>query len=96
MHTNLIQRRLRWFGHVLRKSNEGIPKSLLYSEFAVGKRNVGRPRLRHKDVCKRDLKSLDIDIHEWENITTITIIGTLLSGRNCVKAKELRGRRNQN
>ena len=86
MHTNLIQRRLRWFGHVLRKSNEGIPKSLLYSEFAVGKRNVGRPRLRHKDVCKHDLESLSVDIEEWVKLTTATN-GVLLAATGCVKGK---------
>ena len=63
--TNLIyftlsQRRLRWLGHVLRMGAERIPKSLLYSELVVGKRNRGRPKLRFKDVYKRDLKSLSI------------------------------------
>ena len=56
MYTNLSQRKLCWFGHVLRMSDELVPKSLLYSELVFGKRNVGR--LRYKDVCKRELKSL--------------------------------------
>ena len=66
MYFILSQRRLRWLGHVLRMGEERIPKSLLYSELAVGKRNRGRPRLRFKDVCKRDLKSLNIRTDEWE------------------------------
>ena len=50
-------------------SNERISKDLLCSELVVGKRNVGRPRLRYKDVCKRDLKSLSVDIDEREKLT---------------------------
>ena len=70
MYTTLSQRRLRWLGHALRMSDERIPKALLYNELVVGKRNVGRSRLRYKDVCKRDLKSLkNLDIHEWEMFT---------------------------
>ena len=67
IYTAINQRRLRWLGHVLRMSDECIPKALLYSELVVGKRNFGRPRLRYKDVCKRDLKSYEnVDIDEWE------------------------------
>ena len=58
---------LRSLGHVL--SDERIPKDLIYSELVVGQRNVGRPRLRYKYVCKRDSKSLNVDIDEWEKLT---------------------------
>ena len=34
----------------------------------VGKRNRGRPKLRLKDVCKRDLKSLNITTDELESL----------------------------
>ena len=64
MYTTLSQRRLRCLGHMLKMSNEHIPKALLHNELVIGKRDVGRPRLRYKDVCKRDLKSLNIDINE--------------------------------
>ena len=47
MYTILSHRRLRWLGHIVRMSDERIPKTLLYSELVVGKRNVGRPRLRY-------------------------------------------------
>ena len=66
MYFTLSQRSLRWLSHVLRMGAEKIPKSLLYSELVVGKRNRGRPKLRFKDVCKRDLKSLNITTDEWE------------------------------
>ncbi|XP_069976542.1 uncharacterized protein [Penaeus vannamei] len=63
MHTLLKQRRLRWLGHVVRMEDRRIPKDLLYGELGQGKRPKGRLQLRHKDVCKRDLKALNIDEH---------------------------------
>ena len=45
-----------------------IPKDILYGELAVGKRSCGRPKLRYKDVCKRDMKALEIDPENWEDI----------------------------
>ena len=66
MYFTLSQRRLRWIVLVLRMGAERIQKSLLYGELIVGKRNRGRPKLRFKDVCKRDLKSLKIRSDELE------------------------------
>ena len=45
-----------------------IPKDILYGELASGKRSVGRPQLRYKDVCKHDMKALDINTENWEEI----------------------------
>ena len=58
---------LRWLGHVRRMEDGRIPKDILYGELASGKRSVDRPQLRYKDVCKRDLKALDIDTNSWED-----------------------------
>ena len=66
IYFTLSQRRLRWLGHVLRMGAERIPKSLLYGDLVVGKRNRVRPKLRFKDVCKSDLKSLKIKTNELE------------------------------
>ena len=63
----LRKRRLRWLGHVRRMEDGRIPKYILYGELASGNRFVGRPQLRYKDVCKRDLKALDIDTNSWED-----------------------------
>lgn len=68
MYTLLRQRRLRWLGHVRRMEDGRIPKDLLYGELATGQRDKGRPHLRYKDVCKRDMKALDIDTTNWESL----------------------------
>ena len=67
MFTLLRQRRLRWLGHVRRMEDGRIPKDILYGELVSGKRTVGRPQLRFKDVCKRDMKALDINTETWED-----------------------------
>ena len=45
---------------------ERIPKDLLYDELDRGTRKTGCSLLRFKDVCKRDMKSADIDTESWE------------------------------
>lgn len=63
--TGLIRlKRLRWLGHVHRMSDGRIPKDILYGELVEGSRPKGRPKLRFKDTCKRDMKSFDIS---WTN-----------------------------
>ena len=65
MYTLLRQRRLRWLGHVRRMEDCRIPKDILYGELAL-ERTTGRPHLRYKDVCVRDMKAVDIDTMSWE------------------------------
>ena len=67
MFTLLRKRRLGWLGHVLRMEDGRIPKDIHYGELASSKRTVGRPQLRYKDVCKRDMKALDINTESWED-----------------------------
>ena len=66
MYTLLRQCRLRWLGHVRRMEDGRIPKDILYGELALGRRTTGRPHLRYKDVCIRDMKAVDIDTMSWE------------------------------
>ena len=61
MHLMLCKRRLRWLGHVHRMEDGRIPKDLLHGELATGCRPIGRPALRFKDICKRDLKLTGTD-----------------------------------
>jgi len=57
----LIEKGLRWLGHIYRMNKECFPRPLLYSQLCEGKRNHGRPRLRFKDVAKRNMKWREID-----------------------------------
>ena len=66
IHLQLCKRRLRWLGHVRRMQDGRIPKDLLFGELQEGKRRVGCPQLRFKDVVKRDLKYTGIDHTTWE------------------------------
>ena len=64
MFTMLRQRRLRWLSHDRRMNDGRIPKALLYGKLSAGKRNLGRPQLRYRDVCKRDMKEVSIEKNE--------------------------------
>ena len=70
IHSLLCQRRLRWLGHIFRMQDGRIPKDVLYGELSSGTRSIGRPALRFKDVCKRDLKKAHISVEEWEHVAT--------------------------
>ncbi len=63
----ISEKRLRWLGHVRRMGPGRIPRDLLYGELAEGSRLIGRPRLRYKDICKKDMKLSDINIDTWES-----------------------------
>ena len=41
-------------------------KDLLYGELDHGLRPVGRPKLRFKDTCKRDMIEIGLDVENWE------------------------------
>ena len=42
-----------------------IPKDILYGAFIAGKRDLGRTQSR--DMCKRVMKELNIDLSKWED-----------------------------
>ena len=50
-------RRLEWTGHIIRMSEERIPKKVLNGKFHTT-RTVGRPRTRWADVVQRDALQL--------------------------------------
>ena len=62
----LIEKNLRWLGHVHRMEQDRLPRQLLYSQLCTGKRNQRRPRLRYKDVAKRNLKWRKISVNTWQ------------------------------
>ncbi|PVH47896.1 hypothetical protein PAHAL_4G180500 [Panicum hallii] len=56
----LIQHRLRWFGHVQRRSPEAPVRSRVLKRGDNVKRGRGRPRLTWDETVKRDLKEWNI------------------------------------
>ena len=68
MFTVLRQRRLRWLGHVCRMADGRISNDILYGELTSGKRKKGRPLLRYKDTCKRDLRAMGMNRPDWEEL----------------------------
>ena len=66
VHTLLQKTQARWAGHVVRMSDDRLPKQLLYGELCKGKRSVGGQKKRFKDSLKVTLKSLDINVTTWE------------------------------
>ena len=68
MYSLLRQRHLHWLGHVCRMKDGRLPKDILYGQLALGTRRVGRPSLRFKDVCMRDMKTCDLPVHSWETL----------------------------
>ena len=68
--TMIIQKRLRWLGHVKRMDDSRIPKTVLFSEARDGSRKQGRPLLRYHDNCKSDMKSFDMNVDVWEVCAT--------------------------
>ena len=65
MYELLMQKNLRWAGHVARLDSNRLPKQILFSQLSTGCRNRGRPKLRYKDTVKRHLKAKDIDVDSW-------------------------------
>ena len=52
----ITERRLNWYGHVMRRDDKHILRKVLRADIP-GKRKRGRPKTRGKDACQRDLKS---------------------------------------
>ena len=73
----LRRARLKWFGHVERMGDERQVKKIMNAEME-GRRPVGRPRTRWRDVIQRDLESTGLrmeqatlearDRDRWRNI----------------------------
>ena len=64
------QCRLHWLGPVHHMSDWRIRKDLLNGQLAAVSRAQGCPKLRFHDVCKGNLKSLDIDVNTQEDLAT--------------------------
>ena len=70
-------RKLRWAGHVARME-EGRSTFKILTGKPTGKRPLGRPRRRWKDIIRTDLKAIGIDTRDWVERLRIGITGELL------------------
>jgi len=74
----LLQRQLRWLGHVIRMPDNWLPRRLLYGELTVGQRSVGRPKkcfinhikanLLKCNIKPSDLEALASDRDIWRTV----------------------------
>ena len=64
----VVQRRLRWFGHVERMAVDRIPHIALHARFE-GKRNKGRPRQRWIDNITEDITSCGLTLKRAMDLT---------------------------
>ncbi|KAL7834458.1 hypothetical protein SRHO_G00287050 [Serrasalmus rhombeus] len=63
----IAQNQLRWVGHIIRMPDSRLPKQVLYSQLAVGKRAPGGQKKRFKDNIKTNLKNCHIELKSWED-----------------------------
>jgi len=69
LNNTLIQRNLKWAGHINRLDNTRISKQVLYSQLTEGSSDIGRPRVRYKDTIKRNLKDKEISLSKWQMLS---------------------------
>ena len=55
----ITDRRLKWYGHVMRMEEDHVVKRVM-TKAIPGKRKRGRPKTRWKDVCKRDMQTVGL------------------------------------
>ena len=55
----ITEKRLKWYSHVRRMKEEHIVRRILGVEIP-GERRRGRPNLRWKDACKRDMTAMGL------------------------------------
>ena len=76
----VMQRQLRWVGHIIRMQSNRLPRRVLYSELQLGQRAVGGQKKRFSDQLKATLRKCSIppaqvetlaaDREEWRRCVT--------------------------
>lgn len=64
----IAKNQMRFMGHLLRKPAASLPKQILYGELLQGRRPLGRPKKRLKDLFKTTLTRSGIQHTTWEAI----------------------------
>ena len=68
--TRLEQLRLEWFGHVCRMPEHRFPRKWLLGSF-LSRRPAYRPRLRWRNLARRDLGRRNVRYSSWYPITQV-------------------------
>ena len=103
IETIIVERHLRWAGHVRRMPENRLPRRIYYGELAGGRRHVGGPKKRHKDNLAAWLRAGNVDPGSFEQLsgdrqtwktTCIEAIATH-TDKNSRAAEERRARRHR-
>ena len=62
----LVQRQLRWLGHIIHMPSNRLPRRLLFGELSDGQRPANRPKKRFMDHDKAILLRCSIDLSHLE------------------------------
>ena len=68
LETILKRNQLRWIGHVIRMTDDRLPKRFLYGELVGGARSSGGQIKRYKDNAKLTLRSCNISPDQLEEL----------------------------
>ena len=60
------ERRLQWYGHVMRREEESVLRRVMNME-VPGKRKRGRPRKRWKDNIKEDMLEKNVQVDDTQD-----------------------------
>ncbi|XP_076068416.1 uncharacterized protein LOC143040860 [Oratosquilla oratoria] len=58
IEAHIIKSQLRWSGHVVRMSDDRLPKQIFYSQLKEGNRKKGGQKKRYKDLLKANMKKV--------------------------------------
>jgi len=64
----LLSAQLRWIGHVVRMSENRLPKQVFYGQLEHGTRSHGGQQKRYKDMLKSNLKACGIAPNQLETL----------------------------
>ena len=64
----IVQRRLRWVGHVIRMPENRLPRQMMYGQLTEGQRSVGGQRKRYKNCVNTSLKACGIPPNQLETL----------------------------